>query len=235
MLTFVEVLLAVFIAFLGWRFWWFFRNPKRSITTNDRQVLSAADGLVIYAKKVTNDSKEPILSVKNRKVIRLNELMHIDDDRLLNKSGWLIGVFMTPFNVHYNRAPIRGQMRKIKHDYPTPERTNFGMFNGVSNIFFNEAPYHHDCDYVIHNERASYVISNEKHSVYVTQIADKTVNRCICFKDRSGVAQGEVFGLIRMGSQVDIFVPDSEKYELKVKERQKVKAGLTVLLERKED
>jgi phosphatidylserine decarboxylase len=104
------------------------------------------------------------------------------------------------------------------------------MMNAQSNLVFNEKPVWHDCDYLITNERASYIIENGNKSIYVTQIADKWVKKIVTFRDNEEVNQGEIFGLIRMGSQVDIFIPDNGKMKINVKERQHVKAGLTCLI-----
>ena len=162
--------------------------------------------------------------------------MHINDESIADKTGYLIGVFMNPFNVHYNRTPITGHINKISHDFPNSkncDRKNRGMLNSISNLFFDEKPYWKACDYIIHNERASYTIKNNDTTLYMTQIADSWTKKIINYKDNEQVKQGEIFGLIRMGSQVDIFVPDCDKYELNVQEGQKVKAGQSVLLKKK--
>jgi phosphatidylserine decarboxylase len=75
------------------------------------------------------------------------------------------------------------------------------------------------------------VIKNKNLSVYVTQIADSWVKKIITFKDSEKIKQGEIFGLVKMGSQVDIFVPDKNKsLDVVIKVRQRVKAGLTELI-----
>lgn len=229
------IIAAVIGLFVFWRYLFFFRNPKRAIAINENHVLSPADGQILYIRKIANNAKDPIFTIKNKKVIKLTDLMHIDDEELLTESGYLIGIMMTPFDVHFNRAPIQGRIKKIAHDFPNSSFTdsvNRCMFNAVSNLLFDEKPYSHDCDYIITNERASFVVKNKDAAVYVTQIAERWVKRIITYKDNETIEQGEVFGMIRMGSQVDIFVPKSDKYKLKVSERQRVKAGLSVLLER---
>ena len=116
---------------------------------------------------------------------------------------------MGPFNIHYNRAPIEGHIKKIAHDFPNSQnckRENRGMFTAISNLFFDEKPYWNDCEYIIQNERASFTIRNDDITLYLTQIAEKWVHRIVNYKDNEKVKQGEVFGLIRMGSQVDVFM-----------------------------
>lgn len=232
----ILLLVVVVVLFLFWRFWFFFRNPKRVIPLNEDHILSPADGVIIYMRRVVNNGKQPILTIKKRNAIWLTDLMHVKDDALQGTSGYLIGIFMTPFDVHYNRAPIAGHISKIAHSFPAPplsRRKNQCMFNALSNLVLNEQPYHHDSDYLIDNERASYVLKNPRVTLYVTQIAERWIRRIVTFKQDENIAQGEIFGLIRMGSQVDLFVPDSYGFVPKVVERQRVKAGLSVLLERR--
>jgi phosphatidylserine decarboxylase len=226
---------VIVLLFVLWRYVFFFRNPRRDVPIDPDLVLSPADGVVVYVRRVEPASGRPILSIKGEKVLRLDDLMHLDDDRLKGKAGILVGILMTPFDVHYNRAPVAGRLKKIAHDFPAPRRfpaENRCMFNALSNLVFDERPFTHDCDYVVTNERASYVIANERESVYVTQIAERWIRRIATLKDDGPVAQGEVFGLIRMGSQVDLFVPDEAGFEPRIRERQRVLAGLTVLMAR---
>ena len=172
---------------------------------------------------------EQIFSMKKGRKILLDDLMFIDDESLLDRSGYLIGIFMSPFDVHYNRAPIKGVIRKIGHGFPPGGEVNFNMFHIQSNLFFDLKPYWKGCDCVVSNERASYLIKNENLSLYVTQIADRWVRKIVTFKNDGEIAQGEIFGLIRMGSQVDLFIPGDSGARPLVRERQHVKAGLTPL------
>jgi phosphatidylserine decarboxylase len=214
--------------FAAWRFVFFFRNPNRTVQANDRLVLSPADGFVMYVRRVTPG--EPVIAVKQGRPILLDDLMTLDDPNL-PRQGWLVGIYMSPFDVHYNRAPIRGFVRKIAHGFPVrSDGANRNMFPGQSNLFFDLQPYSQDCEYLVQNERASFVFANETHSVYVTQIADRWVRKIVTFRENATVAQGEVFGLIRMGSQVDVFVPDvGGRIEVLIEERTHIRAGVDAL------
>ncbi len=225
----IYILTIVLALFLFWRFFFFFRNPKRKIHQNDRLVFSPADGFIVYVRRV--EPGKPIFSIKKNTDIRLDDLMFIDDESLKNREGYLVGVFMSPFDVHYNRSPIKGEIRKIAHTFPTASEKNFSMFPVQSNLFFNLKPYWKDCDCIVANERASYIIKNDLTSVYVTQIADKWVKKIVTLKNNEKIDQGEIFGLIRMGSQVDLFIPSDTGAKPLVEARQRVKAGLTPLFE----
>lgn len=228
MLILTYILLILITLFITWRFLYFFRNPDRKIVYDDDFILSPADGFVIYIKKV--EPRREIFSIKNGNSILLDDLMFINEESLLDMPGWLIGISMTPFDIHYNRTPIRGIIKKIRHDFPTKRKKNSDMFPGLQNMFFNLKPFYSNCDYIINNERASYVVKNENLSVYVTQIADDWIKKIVTFKDQTDIKQGEVFGLIRMGSQVDLFIPDEKgRIEVLVEERKHIKAGITTI------
>jgi phosphatidylserine decarboxylase len=229
-ILFLLALIFIFVIFLIiWRYFFFYRNPNREIQYDQKSILSPADGFIVYCKRV--NPKENIFSIKKNKQIKLDELMNIDDNSLKNKPGWLIGIFMTFFDVHYNRSPIGGHIKKIRHNFPKRFKKNYSLRKLYLNLFFSKNNIIKNCDYLISNERASYIVKNKKISVYVTQIADRWVNKIVTYKNDEEIKQGEIFGLIKIGSQVDIFVPDAgNKIEILVKERQRVKAGLTKLL-----
>lgn len=220
--------------FVTWRFLFFFRNPRRDVVLDSDAVLSPADGCVLYARYL--GPSEEIFSVKRGTVIRLDDLMHLGDPELSDCGGWLVGVTMTPFDVHYNRSPIGGRIEKIQHGFPGPSGRNETMFPALQNLFFRLRPFWGGCEYLSSNERASYVIRGPELSVYVTQIADRWIRKIVTLRDREDLEQGDVFGLIRMGSQVDLFLPDgAREFELQVTPGQRVKAGLSVLLRRNRD
>ena len=228
-LLIITVLLCASL-YLFWRCFFFFRNPPRRIPYDPKFILAPADGFVIYSKRVYPG--EDIFSIKNNKHIKLDDLMFIEDDNLKNQPGWIIGIFMTFLDVHYNRAPIEGYIKEIKHDFLLNGfKKNKMLFKIYVNLFLFKKNLWENCEHIILNERASFVIKNKDISVYVTQIADGWIKKIITFKNNEEIKQGEVFGLIRMGSQVDIFVPDKDgSLEVLVKDRQKVKAGLTKLI-----
>ncbi len=215
-----------------WRFLFFFRNPPRKIPVNPAHLLSPSDGKIMYIRSVQNDGVHPILSIKGQKVIRLDELMHVDDPGVLCKRGTLVGIWMSPFDVHYTRAPIEGVIRKISHDFPAPlfgRGRNRSMFRAFCNLLLGRKPFFQGCSYLITNERASYLIKNQDVVVYVTQIADRWIRKIVTFRNHVSLDQGEVFGLIRMGSQVDLFIPEESGFRISVEEGQRVRAGITVL------
>ena len=225
----VFIIPAILILFITWRFFFFFRNPLRKSSAPENAILSPADGYVLYVRHI-NDPELEVFSIKRGKKILLSELMILRQSDLDLRSGWLIGITMSPLDVHYNRTPINGYIEKTGHEFPTPVKKNFSMFPALQNIFFEKELPYDDCQYLIQNERASYVISNSFLKIFVTQIADKYVKKIVSYKDKVNVERGEVFGLIRMGSQVDVFIPDfGLRINVVVREKQHLKAGIDII------
>src|SRR5262249_24961268 len=107
------VLIAAALAAAGWAWWrfvWFWRNPARKAPAG-AGVLSAADGTVVYVKTVAPG--EDVVSIKQGLAAKLTDLVHED----ASHPKLVIGVFMSPFDVHYNRAPVSGSVELVRH-YP---------------------------------------------------------------------------------------------------------------------
>ncbi|GIU81897.1 MAG: phosphatidylserine decarboxylase [Acidobacteria bacterium] len=125
------------------------------------------------------------------------------------EKGKVVSVFLSPLDVHVNRAPISGKITKIIYEKgkKMPATSNEASFL---------------------NERNSLLIENDKISVTCTQIAGILARRIVCWK-REGdfVKQGERFGLIKFGSRTDLLMPDSVEITVKVGDR--VRAGETII------
>jgi phosphatidylserine decarboxylase len=90
-------------------------------------------------------------------------------------------------------------------------------------------PYEEDSQYITHNARNTIAIEGEV-PVVVVQIADRYVRECDAFVGAGEqVAAGDKIGMIRMGSQCDVFVPDSAGVTFDVRPGSRVRAGETVL------
>ena len=162
----------------------FFRNPARTVRPDSRAVISPADGKVIM---ITETEEK--------------EFYH---DRRLR-----VSVFMSPFDVHVNRAPVSGTVQYYRYH---------------SGKYF--LAFHPKASEL--NERTSVVISGGGRSVLFRQIAGGMARRVICtLKEGQQVSQGEEVGIIKFGSRADIFLPLDFKLEVGVGSR--VRGGLTVL------
>lgn len=218
---------ATCAGFLYWRYVWFFRNPERSVPSGDNLV-SPADGTVVYCKRLK--PSEDVITVKQGVSARIEDIAreHMQGPKIL------IGIFMSPFDVHYNRAPISGVIEAINHYPAKTENRHMGPMH--LRIVFGRSPFYRDSLHIIENERTVTRIrgSFRGHTTecYVIQIAGKSVRGIESFVSvGEPVSKGQVFGMIRIGSQVDLVVPDPGDATIKVKPGDKVRAGESVLIE----
>ena len=227
---FLVAAIIIILLFILWRFFLFLRNPSRNCNAPENAIISPADGYVLYIRHITDSKDSEIFSLKNNVKIFLADLMFLRESDTDLRSGWLIGIAMTPIDVHYNRAPIEGYIEKTCHEFPKELRKNFKMFEAFQNLLFEKEKPYKAYPYLVFNERASFVISNSSLKIYVTQIADSYVKRIVTYKDKEYVKRGEVFGLIRMGSQVDMFIPDTIlPVRIVAREGKHLKAGTDVV------
>jgi phosphatidylserine decarboxylase len=163
----------------------FFRDPDRIIPNQEGVFVSPADGKVIRTDLVDNT---PFYQGECRK----------------------ISIFMSVFNVHVNRIPYSGKIKKIHY--------LAGKFFSAN---LDKASSQNE-----HN--AVFIETENGQQLCVVQIAGLIARRIIC-KVQPGdpVKRGQRFGLICFGSRLDVYLPKT--INLKVAIGDKVMAGTTVL------
>lgn len=208
------------VVFCLFRYWVFMRDPKRKAPPG-RNVVSPADGKIIYIREI-KENKVP-LSIKKGRKFDLSVLY----PEITNKFKHIIGIYMSELSVHFNRAPIAGLIR----DSIVKEGPNFSMIRLMMNIIFRLRPFEQKCSFYSVNTRRLTIIEGDI-CVAIVQIADKWVNRIDLYKSiGQAVEKGEKIGMIRMGSQCDILLPDIKGLNITVKEGEWVKAGCDILAE----
>jgi phosphatidylserine decarboxylase len=196
---FIALLLYLLWAPLGWlmvgvTIWVaaFFRDPIRTTPTDPRLIVSPADGLVTM---ITRVPAPPQL----RDVMGEGEFTRVS-------------IFMSVFDVHINRTPIAGTVRRIAY---------------IPGKFVNA-----DLDKASEdNERQHFVVeSPDGVRIGFTQIAGLVARRILSFvKEGDRVGTGERIGLIRFGSRVDVFLPAGTGSRLLLGQR--AIAGETIIAE----
>lgn len=162
----------------------FFRDPERVIPEGEGLFVSPADGKIIVIKDV------------------------FEKDYLQSETKQ-ISIFMSPLNVHVNRAPCDGKVSVVKY---SP-----GKYMAA---YKDEAP--------IKNENIAMVLQGEKCGVLVRQVAGFVARRAVCrVKAGDMLKQGERFGLIKFSSRLDVYLPKDARIMVKIGD--KVKAGETVI------
>lgn len=161
---------------------YFFRDPQRQIPNDPNVVVSPADGRVTRVKRVEE----------------------IDD-----RSPMVVSIFLSPFDVHINRAPIGGKI------------TNVSYTHGKFLMATNEKAS-------LVNEQNALTIEGEAITVVCKQIAGILARRIVCWKQAGErVSLGERFGLIKFSSRTDLLLPAD--VEVLVTEGARVKGGVSII------
>ncbi|WP_019927179.1 phosphatidylserine decarboxylase [Nocardia sp. BMG111209] len=209
--------------YVFWRTRFFFRDPPRRPPADPTAIVAPADGVVTYVKRI--DGGEIPEAVKNGRTIPLTEFTGVGTV----SDGYLIGIYMTEYSVHRNRAPIAGTICLRRHRAAAP--FNRSMARIGANVIAGRTPYDEGCDYLLTNERLTIGIRHTSGAVVlVTQIADLWVNRIVArVREGDDVTRAQQYGMIRFGSQCDAFLPDELVTEIAVHPGQYVFAGKTAL------
>jgi len=144
---------------------YFFRNPKRIIPSLKNIILSPADGTVISVGEC-------------------------EEERFLKERSLKVSIFMSPFDVHINRAPASGKVLQASY-HP-------GKFLVASR----------DKASLLNEQNALVVETEERFKILLVQIAGFVARRIVCYaKAGDHLNRGEIFGMIRFGSRVDLYLP----------------------------
>ncbi|MBM3329647.1 MAG: phosphatidylserine decarboxylase family protein [Calditrichaeota bacterium] len=161
----------------------FFRDPERVPPRGSELILSPADGKIISVGPAPRSPLDP--------------------------PGKRVSIFMSPINVHVNRAPAAGKVVSVEH------------FDGKFLSAFKEEASRE-------NERTMIAMETASGRIAFSQIAGFLARR-IVFHPKPGdsLNSGERVGMIKFGSRVDLHLPDNVAIRVAVGDR--VAAGETVI------
>jgi len=163
----------------------FFRDPDRMTPDKNGAVVSPADGRVVSTGVV-------------------------DQNPFIDGPALKIGIFMNIFNVHVNRIPFSGKIKKIAY-YP-------GKFYSADKEKAS----------TVNEHNALIMESADKREICFVQIAGLIARRIICsVGEGEKVVCGQRFGIICFGSRVDVYLPPDATPD--VVKGDKVKAGSSVI------
>jgi phosphatidylserine decarboxylase len=212
------------------RFVWFYRDPKRTPAAAGRVIISPADGQVVYIKRFEDGA---VYSEKLGRRIDLSEIAELPQTK--GRSGWIIGIYMSPFDVHFNYAPVAGTVTAVRYtkadaNLPMVDLSEYIRIAFLRRPFDNFAAKFH-----LINERNTVLIqpgpgsAQGQPDVAAVEIADKFVNKIDVMVDEGQpIAVGDKLGFIRRGSQVDVIV-FSDHVQWAAEFGQQVYGGHTVL------
>lgn len=162
----------------------FFRDPERGVPEGEGLFVSPADGKIILIRDIFE-----------------KEYLKTDTKE--------ISIFMSPLDVHVNRAPCDGIVKAVKH---TP--------GGFKAAYKDEAS--------LTNENIAMVIDGKYGSVLVRQVAGYIARRAVCRANvGDSLRRSERYGIIKFSSRLDVYLPKETNITVKLGDR--VKAGETII------
>ena len=150
----------------------FFRDPIRVTPRDDKLIIAPADGLITMISKVPPP----------------RELA--GEEGLPDAEYTRVSIFMSVFDVHINRTPVTGRVRKVAY---------------IPGKFLNA-----DLDKASEDNERQHIIVETPAGVRIgfTQIAGLVARRILTFvREGDQLEAGERVGLIRFGSRVDVYLP----------------------------
>jgi len=163
---------------------YFFRDPERNTPEGKNVLVSPADGKVILIHKAY-------------------------EDKFLKGDAIEVSIFMSPLDVHVNRAPCEGTVEEVVH--------TSGRFLSA---FKHEAS--------LQNDNIAMLLNSRYGRILIRQVAGFLARRAVCrVKKGDSLSKGERYGIIKFSSRLDIYLP--KEVNLRVKLGDRVKAGETVI------
>ena len=162
----------------------FFRDPDRNIPADRNAVLAAADGTV-------------------------TDISEVEESEVLKTRMRRVGIFLSIFDVHTNRAPIEGRITYRQH--------HEGLCLDARS---------QDCSEK--NEAMTWGIENPRVTVVVRQLTGAIARRIVAWAEVGDqLAKGERFGMIRFGSRTEVYLPLTASVLVKAGEH--VAGGSTII------
>ncbi|OIN99239.1 MAG: phosphatidylserine decarboxylase [Desulfovibrionaceae bacterium CG1_02_65_16] len=160
-------------------------------------------------ERVAPEDLDAVISPADGRVVKVD----FAPDPISGQVRQVVCVFMNVFDVHVNRAPVEGSVELIRY---------------IPGKFFNASLDKASTD----NERNIVVMGRGADRFTIVQIAGLIARRIVCWAEPGDILRrGERFGLIKFGSRVDLYLPDS--YAVKVYVGETVRAGETAIAVRK--
>jgi phosphatidylserine decarboxylase len=142
----------------------FFRDPDRAVPADPNLVVAAADGTI-------------------------TDIVELDEDEILKTKTRRIGIFLSIFDVHTNRAPIDGRIVYQRH--------RAGFYVDARRPDCSEK-----------NEAVTWAFENPRVTVVVRQLTGAIARRIVAWaKIGDELRKGERFGMIRFGSRTEVYLP----------------------------
>jgi phosphatidylserine decarboxylase len=190
------IIVAVEIVLFAVLIWalMFFRDPHRVCPTDEDVLFAPADG-------------------------KITDIEQIEKDEFIGQPALRIGIFLSIFNVHINRAPCSVKVETItykKGQYRNAMNPESGRVNESNTLGLVR-------------------MNPPKDTLIVRQISGAIARRIVCDTAEGGeLTGGQTFGMLKFGSRTELYVPVREEMTCLVQIGDTVKAGLTPMVKYEE-
>jgi len=179
-------MVSVFMGLLTLFVLYFFRDPARTSSAGPKAVLTPADGRILHIRELATQ------------------------DNPLETPAVQVSIFMSIFDVHVNRMPLGGTVRRVTYRQ--------GKFFSAN---LDKASAENESNRIL-------LQTPDARNILVIQIAGLIARRIACWiSEGDRVEAGQRFGLIRFGSRLEVYLPIGTR--ITAAPRQRVKAGETVI------
>jgi len=162
----------------------FFRDPERTVPAGPNEIVAAADGTVM-------------------------DIIELDENQVLRTKARRVGIFLSIFDVHTNRAPIDGRVTYRQH--------REGLCLDARRPDCSEK-----------NESMTWAFENPRVTIAVRQITGAIARRIVAWSQIGDeVKKGDRFGMIRFGSRTELYLPLNAEVLVKVGDH--VLGGSTII------
>jgi phosphatidylserine decarboxylase len=191
----ILALLAVVLGFVSaWALWFFlllflgtlafFRDPERTTPSDENVLVAAADG-------------------------RVMDIVEVEEPEVLRTKTRRVGIFLSIFDVHTNRAPIDGRVMYCQH--------RSGLFLDARRPDCSEK-----------NESMTWAFQNPRVTIVVRQVTGAIARRIVAWANVGDeLKKGERFGMIRFGSRTELYLPLNAEVLVRVGDH--VRGGSTIV------
>jgi len=163
---------------------YFFRDPDRSVPLDPNAIVAAADGTIA-------------------------DIVEIDEPDVLKSKTRRVGIFLSIFDVHTNRAPIEGRITYRQH--------REGLCVDARRPDCSEK-----------NEAMTWAFENPRVTIVVRQLTGAIARRIVAWANVGDeFAKGDRFGMIRFGSRTEVYLPLAATVVVKVGDH--VAGGSTII------
>lgn len=149
-----------------------------------------------------------VTSPADGKVVAVTGVLR--EERFLHREARRVSIFMSPLDVHVNRVPVDGVVLEVVH---RPGRFHAAFLDKASEL----------------NEQNAVVVEDTRgERILFVQIAGQLARRIVCrLAPGDTVRRGERYGMIMLGSRLDLYLPPTVRLVVRVGDR--VQAGASVI------